>query len=344
MDGRPSVTVIVPTRNRSSYLGDCLASLARQRPREPFEVLVVDNGSTDDTPAVIDRWCRQDRRFRVAREPRVGLSRAKNAGISQAEGRILLFTDDDSIVEDGWIESYLGLLAEREGTLVMAGGPVVPIPHDLGAWPRWFDRPALPDLGLLDYQGERQLRRFEYVWGGNMAVPASLFAQVGPWDEAIGRRADERGTFEDAEFQDRVRAAGGDVLFCPGAVVRHRLARSAITPRRVLSTAFARGRNERAQRSLLGAGGPGGAETGGGGTWRRLGTGLGGWVWWAAVFRSRGTREALERARLAAWSSGWSLDDLRAGHEAASWSRLVARAVFAVRGLALRIASGRPTR
>jgi glycosyltransferase involved in cell wall biosynthesis len=335
--GDPAVTVIVPTRNRSSYLHDCLESLARQRSRLPFEVLVVDNGSSDDTPGVVDHWCRRDPRFRAAREMRPGLSRAKNAGVGHARGQVLLFTDDDAIVEDGWIDSYLDLFAAIGTEMVMAGGPVVPTPDDLGEWPGWFDEAGLPDLGLLDHGAERPLKGFEYVWGGNMAIPASLFDRLGPWDETIGRRAQERGTFEDTEYQDRIRAEGGAVWFCTGAIVRHRLARQEINPRRVLGTAFARGRNEYARDLLYGSGATGPISVGRAGAWARLGMELSRWLWWTAGFRTSRSKAALERARKAAWSSGWWLDRLRAGRESARVSRLLGRVAFMARGLALRL-------
>ena len=91
---------------------------------------------------------------------------------------------------------------------------------------------------------QRRLKPSEYVWGANMAVPKRLFEQCGVWDETVGRKGEERGTFEDTEFQDRVRAARGTVWFCPAAVVHHRVPRQAITPRRISSTAFMRGRND----------------------------------------------------------------------------------------------------
>jgi len=341
MQGDPALTVIVPTRNRSSYLHDCLESLARQRSRLPFEVLVVDNGSSDDTPGVVDHWCRRDPRFRAAREMRPGLSRAKNAGVGQARGQVLLFTDDDAIVEDGWIDSYLDLFEAIGTEMVMAGGPVLPTPEDLGSWPRWFDEAGLPDLGLLDHGAERPLRGFEYVWGGNMAIPASLFDRLGPWDEAIGRRAQDRGTFEDAEYQDRIRAEGGAVWFCAEAVVRHRLARQEINPRRIVGTAFARGRNEFARDRLYGSeDGP--IRVGGSSAWGRLGMELSRWLWWTAGFRASRSKTALERARRAAWSSGWWMDRLRAGRESTRASRLLGRVGFMARGLALRLTPRHP--
>jgi glycosyltransferase involved in cell wall biosynthesis len=340
MEGHPAVTVIVPTRNRSSYLGDCLGSLARQRSRLPFEILVVDNDSTDDTAHVIEQWCQDDPRFRGMLERRVGLSSAKNAGVRSARGWLLLFTDDDAIVEEGWIDSYLEVFSGSRPEMMVAGGPVVPIPGDLGGWPGWFQEAHLPDLALLDYGSERQLRGFEYVWGGNMAVPASLFERLGPWDETIGRRGEERGTFEDTEYQDRVRGKGGVVWFCPGAVVRHRIVRQQITPHQVILTAFARGRNDYARERLYGSGNS--AWLSAHWPWARLGSSLLRWLWWAALFRAARSKGTLERARRAAWSSGWWLDRARWGRESTPFSRILGRVTFRVRALALRLAPRHP--
>ena len=166
-----AISVILSTRNRAHCLPDTLTTLAAQDCDAPFEVIVIDNASTDNTPTLIAEWCRTDPRFRTAREPRLGLSRAKNAGIRMACAPLLLFTDDDMRVEPHWVEAYHNFFVRRKDDLVLSGGPVVPIPHDLGKWPDWLDEPALADAGLLHHREERVLRKCEYVWGGNMAVP-----------------------------------------------------------------------------------------------------------------------------------------------------------------------------
>src|SRR2546426_7700934 len=178
-----AISVIMSTRNRARYLPDALSTLAAQQCDVPFEVIVIDNGSTDSTPAIVEAWCRSNQRFRTAREPRAGLSRGKNAGIRLARAPLLLFIDDDMGVDAHWIEAYRDLFARRRDVPMLAGGPIVPIPHDLGSWPEWFDEAALADTGLLHHRAERVLGRFEYVWGGNMAVPRHLFDRFGLWNE-----------------------------------------------------------------------------------------------------------------------------------------------------------------
>jgi GT2 family glycosyltransferase len=196
----------------------------------------------------------------------------------------------------------------------------------------------LADVALLQYGEDRQLNTSEYVWGANMAIPRRVFERCGGWDETVGPKGNDKTTFEDAEFQDRVRAAGGTVWFCPAAVIRHRVDRGTITPRRIWSTAFARGRNDFWQESIP--------------VWRdvslvpkqNLGKcvfGLGGslcrWTCWAIAFRLRQKKSFFERARRSAFNSGRTLDSLRAGRSSLRLYLAVSRFAFRVRQLLLRL-------
>lgn len=344
MRSDPAISVIVSTRNRAHFLPEALRTLASQQCDAPFEVVVIDNGSTDGTPALLAEWCHRDSRFRTACEPRPGLSRGKNAGIRMARAPLLIFTDDDMRVHPRWVESFRRLFAAHEGDLMLAGGPVMPIPDDLGAWPDWLDEAALADVGLLQHGDERALVKSEYVWGGNMAVPKALFGQLGLWDEAAGLQADHRVTredsqfYEDTELQDRARAAGGSTWFCPDAVVHHRVDRRSVTPRRISATAFSRGRNEFWQQELR--------------VWPQaelvpkrnalrvplvLAESLARWAFWVILFRCSRRREFFERARRAAFMSGRSLDSLRAGRKSLRLFLGAARVAFPARTLLLRL-------
>jgi glycosyltransferase involved in cell wall biosynthesis len=326
------------TYNRAAFLPDALTALAAQNCDARFEVIVIDNASTDETSTVIGEWCRKDRRFRTAREPRLGLSWGKNAGIRLARAPLLLFTDDDMLTDPRWIQSYWDFFSRRKDRMILAGGPYIPIPHDLGKWPTWFDEPALADVALLHHQQERVLNRMEWVWGGNMAVPAQLFDQFGLWDVTVGRKGDERGTFEDTEFQDRVRNAGGSVWFCPDAIVQHRVPRQMITPRRIVATAFSRGRNAVWMQNLP--------------VWHdvnripkrnalegllALAVNLLWWGLWIIAFRLVQKRSCFERARGAAFASGRSLDSLRAGRESIRLFETAGRITFPARSFLLKL-------
>ena len=335
-----AVSVVVSTRNRAHYLPDCMRALAAQKDGAPFEVVVVDNGSTDETAGILEAWCSTDPRFRTVYEPRLGLSCGKNAGIRHSRGPLLLFTDDDTLVDSHWIHAYVEFFEKRRGELMLAGGAQIPIPHDLGPWPAWLDEPALADIALLQYGEQRPLLHpAEYVWGANMAVPRDVFELCGGWDETVGPKGTNKATFEDTEFQDRFRSKGGTVWFCPTAVIHHRVDRHTITPRRIWSTAFARGRNDVWKEAIP--------------IWRdvsrvpkrnaakcvlRLLTNLFRWMWWGMMFRLLSTKGSFERARRSAFDAGRALDSLRAGRDSVRFYLAVSRVAFRVRHLLLQLA------
>jgi len=337
----PIVSIVVCTRNRADYLRDCLQSIAAQDFAASFEVIVVDNASTDSTRDVIDDWCQKDSRVRGTYQGRVGLSAAKNAGVRLARGRYILFTDDDVIVQPSWIKTYDEFFSRHDGCSVVAGGQVVPVPSDIGPWPHWFDTRALVDVGLLDHQSERPLRDQEWLWGANMAVPAVLFTPFGLWNESLGRKGNERGTFEDVDFQERVRCGGGEVWFCPDAIVHHRVNSEEITPRRILTISFTRGLSRLRKDDTMRI--PATEFILEPHKWfgciMRLCCMVAAWTLLSVCFAATPSRRVFEKLRYAVWSSGRWLAALHAGNPDSRIVRLVQKLVFAVRRRLLRLTS-----
>ncbi len=199
------VSVVLPVRNGASTIGGQLDALARQRTSRSWELVVVDNGSTDETADVVGPRLEQ---FRTARlidaGHRPGASFAKNRGAAVAEGPILLFCDADDEVDDHWIEE-LTAAVERHG---FAGGPL--------------DRRRFAgmDPHLLSVPVSQRLNRTadgtEFVGGANLGITRELFTRVGGFDE------DFVGGNEDADLGLRVRALGVVPVFIPEAVVHYR--------------------------------------------------------------------------------------------------------------------------
>jgi GT2 family glycosyltransferase len=333
-----AVSIIVSTRNRAHFLPDCLGSLVAQECAVPIEIVVIDNGSTDATTELLERWTASDPRVRTAREDRVGLSRGKNAGITLARGDLLLFTDDDVVADPAWAQSYVELFSRLDDDLAIAGGSIVPVPKDLGAWPRWFSPGALADVGLWTYPEERALGPREYVFGSNMAVPSRLFAQFGTWDESLGNVDQERGTYEDTEFQDRVRRSDVSVWFCPYAVVKHRVPAPRMQPRTIISNAFGRGRSEFWSEALLRHGDearvpPRGLLTG----TVSLGADLARQPVLTAAFRISPSPRTFDLARRAAWRTGRRLESLRPGRASDRTFRAIERVTLLAQRVLLRL-------
>jgi GT2 family glycosyltransferase len=302
---RPEISVLIPTRNRAHYLPDCLRSLSEQTDDPDLEVVVVDNGSSDGTAGVLAQWSSFDSRIRSIYEPRPGRSVALNTGIRVASGRMLLFTDDDVIVQPGWIGIYREFFGSHGDARILVGGPILNVPLDLQPWPSWLGVVPPSAVGSLHHGHDvRPLEPNESLWGANMAARRELFRHVGGWEESLGVKAEERGTFEDLEIQNRVRAAGGTIWYLPGAEIHHRLDRAKVTPRSVLFRAFHGGLSasvgaddgERARRP------------------RDLSRATLRLIWematWSAVaaFLHLLLRpETIQRGRQAAWRTGWYL-------------------------------------
>jgi glycosyltransferase involved in cell wall biosynthesis len=303
----PHVTVVLATRNRSSYLDAALTSLVAQDYDSAFEILVVDNGSTDDTPVLLDRWRRADERVHIVCEPRPGLSNAKNAGVAAARGEILAFTDDDVVADPRWLATLVAALDSHPAELDVVGGKIVPVPKDLEAWPAWFDDVALPEAGMLELADGESVTAPQYVWGASMAVRSELFRRLGSWNHALGRRGDERGTFEDTELQDRARAAGGTVWFCRDAVLQHRVPRSSLTRRELALKAFARGGYDRRIEQLRGADSSNSSVAL---AVASVSVSLANLVVWEVMLRLAPVRRVFRRLHDAAWRMGYRLEVL----------------------------------
>jgi GT2 family glycosyltransferase len=217
-------TAVVATYNRAALLDDCLTHLARQRFEPGDELIVVDNGSTDDTAAVIARH-RQTCAVPLLHlnEPRPGKTHALAKALAVASGDVLAFTDDDVNVEDSWLDAIR--TAMRDPAVALVGGPVVP------RWerplPRWlvldrngYGRLSAP-LAIVDYGRTAAELGDRTFLGANMAARREVFERVGGFAPHLGKR---RGTLlsgEDHEFCRRVQAAGFRAQYCPDARVRH---------------------------------------------------------------------------------------------------------------------------
>ena len=200
-----AASIVVPTRNRAGYLRVALDSIRAQRVDAPFEVVVVDDGSTDATPAVAD-----ETGAKLVRTPARGPNAARNAGVQAAEADLVVFVDDDIDAPQGWLAAYLDG-AERHPDADAFGGPIRA--RFEGRAPRSCGREPAPittlDLGPED-------REAEFVWGANMAVRRRAFDRLGPFDEQLPQFGEEE------EWLTRLRDAGGRVVYLADAQLDHR--------------------------------------------------------------------------------------------------------------------------
>jgi glycosyltransferase involved in cell wall biosynthesis len=219
-----NITVLLCTFNRGRRLSTALDSVAAQILPDSvsWEVVVVDNNSTDQTREIVERYCRRyPGRFRYIFESHQGLSRARNTGIRESRGGVIAFIDDDVIAEPTWLQNLTASL--YDGKWSGAGGRIVP-PLDFNP-PDWFTiggkmdlvGAILPVFDLGDQAGE-MLRP---PYGTNMAYRKSMFERHGMFRTDLGRCGNSLVMGEDTEFGNRLMAAGGSLRYEPSAVVEH---------------------------------------------------------------------------------------------------------------------------
>jgi glucosyl-dolichyl phosphate glucuronosyltransferase len=246
------ITVIVCTYNRCESLTGALDSVAVSTMPESaeWEVLVVDNNSSDQTRAVVEGFCRRyPGHFRYLFEPRPGKSYALNAGIREAAGDILAFMDDDVTVEPMWLQNLTANL--HDGTWTGAGGRIVP------QWdsspPPWLpvqDRYGLAPLAMFDL-GLEPGPLAEPPFGTNMAFHKRAFEEFGGFRVDLGPRPGSLIRNEDTEFGSRLLRAGVRLRYEPSAVVHH-----PVPPNRIQKKYFLAWSFDKARANILEYGAP----------------------------------------------------------------------------------------
>jgi GT2 family glycosyltransferase len=217
------ISVIVATYNRSSCLKNLLQSLAQLRAPvgEPWELIVVDNKSTDDTADVVRRFA-AGAPFKVTYifESCQGLSHARNTGVKAASGEILVFTDDDVTVDPNWLRGFEEAFSRFDCAGV--GGKIVPV------WstpkPSWLhngSRPLRYGAIVSFDQGEEAHPLIKPFVGANMAFKKKAFDTHGKFRTDLGKRGTDAMLGEDTELCLRLMHHGQALVYAPGALVYH---------------------------------------------------------------------------------------------------------------------------
>ncbi len=226
------VSVVISTYNRAPMLPDALQSILQSGEGADFEweIVVVDNNSSDDTKAVVETLSKSVPRIRYVFEPRQGLSFGRNTGVQHSTGDFLLFTDDDVIVDKHWLKIAFERLSDPGIGFVF--GRILPL------WtapkPDWLPDGLRGPLGICDHGGsvvEVSPSNSLLPMGGNFAVRRKVILQIGEFHTGLGVRgrqmnaADKTGCLsgEDYEFGLRMIEAGHRGLYLPSLVVHNRI-------------------------------------------------------------------------------------------------------------------------
>jgi glycosyltransferase involved in cell wall biosynthesis len=215
------VSVVIPAYNRSASLRGAVESVLAQNTRTPFEIVIVDNNSQDDTESVA-RTIVQDHPDKVTYvlEREQGNAHARNRGVETARGEIIAFIDDDVAVENDWLTTLKNALDSRP-EMSFVGGRVVP--EWSGPPPSWLTPDHWSPLALLDYGPDELIISGENPRGlltANIAIRRCVFAEVGSFSPHLQRVKNMIGSMEDTEFLLRVCRSGRQGLYLPQMIAR----------------------------------------------------------------------------------------------------------------------------
>lgn len=181
------LSVIVATRNRAGSIAGCLDSIASALSNaSPItaEIVVVDNGSKDDTSAVVKRWSETSAfPVRLLVEPRSGYSVALNCALRAAQGRLLAFTDDDCRMSQTYVNELLRHYANDTGLVLRGGRIELGDPADL---PLTIKTDPVPMRWNRQMNSARHISLCGQILGANMTMPRPVVERLGPFDERFG--------------------------------------------------------------------------------------------------------------------------------------------------------------
>ena len=211
------LSVIICTYNRDRYIYNVLRSLAENSlPRTEYEIVLVDNNCTDRTREECARFQADYPQvaFRYVTERQQGLSHARNRGIGEARGEVLVYVDDDATVNREYLRTY-GDFFHHHPQAWAAGGPILPVYET--AEPAWFSHYTKALITGYLYEGDtpHPFRHGKYPGGGNAAYRREVFDRTGPFNPALGRKGNSLAGAEEKEIFD----TSYDVTFINGDAV-----------------------------------------------------------------------------------------------------------------------------
>ena len=199
------ISVVICLYNRADVIRGCLESLAAQEFRD-FEVIVVDNNSTDASAVLVRGFAEKDARFRLVTEMNQGVAFCRNRGWREASGEFIAYMDDDGRAMPDWLSVMNRIIMEQNPDIF--GGPIRPFhTSPAPAWWKddWETRVHAPATGWMNDD--------QYISGSNLIIRRSLLERLNGFDTASGMKGSVIAYGEEPIFMRRARAAGARVYY-----------------------------------------------------------------------------------------------------------------------------------
>lgn len=215
---RPEISVVIPTFNRVALLRRALAAWEAQEPRSiEFEVIVVDDGSTDGTDAFLSAWSSTRYSFRFLRQRNAGPARARNEALRLARGRLVFYSGDDIFPSPTLLREHLSVHArEQDERVVVIGRSSWPPDLPLTATMQHIDGPGAEQFSFAYLRDGREYD-FRHFYTSNLSISRALLdKEPGGFSEEFPRAA-----FEDIELSYRLSRHGQRILYAERAEAWH---------------------------------------------------------------------------------------------------------------------------
>ena len=218
------ISFILCTYNRERYIYNVLQSVAENKlSHSEYEIVLVNNNCTDNTEAECDRFRTDypDIRFVYCIERNQGLSHARNCGIHNASGDVLVYVDDDALVNEDYLQTYADFF-KRNATAQAAGGPIIPR-YDGCEEPAWMSHYTRQLITGKLYLGDRErvFPRGSFPGGGNAAYRRSVFDAVGLFNVDLGRKGNSLIGAEEKDLFDKMTSQGIKFYYLPTSILYH---------------------------------------------------------------------------------------------------------------------------
>ena len=249
---QPLLSVAICTYNRVDRLRKALDALACQTlPQSQFEILVIDNASTDDTKMVVSDIQTTLSNLHYLYEPVQGLSRARNTAMQAATTPYISYLDDDAIPCQQWAEKILTTFLTVTPTPVGVGGPIYPLWET--TQPAWM-QPEMEFLfSILDCGDQPHWLQFpKFPFGANMSYQREALLKAGGFKENLGRKGSNLLSCEEYLLNRTLTKAGGRFYYVPEASVEHWIPKTRTCSTWLLQRSYWQGRSEAVVDGLVG--------------------------------------------------------------------------------------------
>lgn len=240
-------SVIFCTYNREKYIYNAMKSIVEQEfPVEKYEIVLINNNSTDNTEQICIQFQKDFPQvdFNYIVEINQGLSYARNRGIKESKGELLVFVDDDATVFEHYLSSIDNFF-KMYPNAVACGGPIKPV-YETGK-PMWLSYYTNILIGGALYYGERivPFKNGKFPGGGNSAFKYTVFGKYGLFNVELGRKGSSLIGAEEKDLYDRLARGGEQFYYLPQMGIYHYISETKLTKDYFKNLTYSMGKSER---------------------------------------------------------------------------------------------------